>query len=440
MVSRAATRGASREVRTTGSPTHSQLATAASLGAVAGAAATAHRRWPAVVRGALVGAALLTASEAIARRRQRPDEIPALWHRILSSGAIAAPLGWFAEELGGDAADPRTVALVTGGAAGAMGVRPQKVAFGPVVGGLIGAAFRRWAPRTPAAIVAAGTVVAYRTLSAAVFRDPQLGLLAERAGPDDLPFVVPVAARGGYVGTGWVRELADELGGDYVRDAPDVGIVASLDDLAGSDFDPSAVDPLVREFYEHTTRFRLDIVPAWRAWVRPGYLLYTTLIARRLGQANVPMNQRQTQRGVVSRIDTIDVDHDDVIDVRGWIRAYADADEAIYVGIYTTYRHGGRGYISVGFPVPNGNFTATLVPRDHADGGLTLTSRSPLEHPGHYLSYVDADTGELTTLDVPGFAEELEVFVEDGQLVADHAFWLFGRPFLVLHYRMHREP
>jgi hypothetical protein len=426
-------------VGTTGAPTRSQLVTAALIGAVAGAASTAHRRWPVVVRGALVGAALLTASEALARRRQRPDEIPALWHRILSSGALAAPLGWIAGELGGDAPDPRTVALAAGGVAGTLGVRPEKVAFGPLVGGALGVSVGRWAPRTPAPIVAAATVVTYRILSAAVFRDPQLGLLAERAVPSDLPFVVPVAARGGFVGTGWVRELADELGGDLVRDAPDVGIVASLDDLAGPEFDPSAVDPLVREFYEHTTRFDLDIAPAWRTWVRPGYLLYATLVARRLGQANVPMNQRQVQRGVVSRIDTVDVDRDDVIDVRAWIRAYADTDEAIYVGVYTTYRYEGRGYVSVGFPVPGGNFTATLVPRDRAGGGLRLTSRSPLEHPGHYLSYVDADTGDLTTLEVPGFAEELEVYVEDGQLVADHAFWLFGLPFLVLHYRMHRE-
>ena len=40
--------------------------------------------------------------------------------------------------------------------------------------------------------------------------------------------------------------------------------------------------------------------------------------------------------------------------MRGWIRSFADTDEPIYVGIYTTYRHDGRGYVSVGFPVPHG--------------------------------------------------------------------------------------
>jgi hypothetical protein len=293
-----------------------------------------------------------------------------------------------------------------------------------------------------AARVAAVTVIAARSASAAVFRDEQVALLAERVSPDQLPFVVPLEARTRYVGTGYVQALADVLGGTYVRDARDVGIVASLDELAGPDFDPGAVHPRVREFYEHTTRFTLDITPAWRQWVRPGYLLYRTLVARPLGQANVPMNQREALRGVRSRIDTIDVDGDGVPEVRGWIRSFADTDAPIYVGIYTTYRHEGRGYVSVGFPLPQASFTATLAPRARDGGGLRLTSRSHLSHPGHYLTYVDPATRELTALAVHGFAEELDVFVDrsgsagDGELRAEHAFWLFGRPFLVLHYRI----
>jgi hypothetical protein len=49
--------------------------------------------------------------------------------------------------------------------------------------------------------------------------------------------------------------------------------------------------------------------------------------------------------------------------IRGWIRSFTDTDEPIYVGIYTTYRRGGRGYVSVGFPLPQASFTATLLPR-----------------------------------------------------------------------------
>ena len=254
----------------------------------------------------------------------------------------------------------------------------------------------------------------------------------------DLPFVVPRPARSRYVGTGYVRELAEELGAEYTGDVPDTGIVASLDALAGPAFDPGQVDPLVREFYEHTTRFALDIVPQWRLWVRPGYLLYRNAVARPLGQASIPMNQREAQRGIRSRIDTI-TGVDGTVSVRGWIRSFADDDEPIMVGIYTTYTHEDRGYVSVGFPVPEGSFTATLLPQSRPDRGLTLTSRVDDGQAGHYLTYVDTDADELTALAVHGFEEQLDVFVEGGVLHAEHAFWLFGFPFLTLHYRIARK-
>ena len=376
----------------------------------------------------------MAASEAVARHLQRPGEIPGLWHRILMSAALVAPLGWLAERVMG--AGPTAVATGAGAVAGAMGLRPQKVVLGPVFGVAMGRALATVDRDMPGSVVAASTVLAYRVVSAAVFSDAQVDLLAERVNPEDLPFVVPLESRTRYVGTDYVKALADVLGGTYVRAADDAGIVPSLDALAGPELDPSTVDPRVRRFYEHTSRFTLDIVPEWRPWVRPGYLLYRTMVARPLGQANVPMNQREALRGVHSRIDTIDVDDDGVADIRGWIRSFADDDAPIYTGIYTTYRHDDRGYVSVGFPLPNGSFTATLVPRARDGGGLTLSSRSDLDQPGHYLTYVDPETRELTALAVHGFAEELHVYVEDDQVRADHSFWVFGLPFLILHYRI----
>ena len=402
------------------------------------------RRWPrtvaarAVVLGALGGAAGLAAVDAVARARQRPGEIPALWSRIIASGAVAAPLGWAADRLAG--VGPVPVATVAGAAAGALGLRPQKVLLGPVVGVATGMGLRLTGARVPGAVAAAAAVVGFRVASGVLFRDPQLSLLAERVRAQDVPFVVPLASQTRYVGTGYVRSLAQLLGGEYTPDVADIGIVASLEALAGPSFDPAGVDPLVREFYEHTTRFALDIVPQWRMWVRPGYLLYRTLVARPLGQANVPIGpaggaarsaqpDRHHHRDPGSFFETI----------RGWIRSAADTGEPIYVGIYTTYRHSGHGYVSVGFPLPQASFTATLAPGAQPGGGLVLNSRSELDQPGHYLTYIDPVSSDLTTLGVRGFAERLDVFVDGGELRAEHAFWVFGFPFLVLHYRMHRK-
>jgi hypothetical protein len=420
------------------SPTVSQVVIAVLIGGVAGAALAARSNRVAAALSTIGGAVLLGVGKVFAYAGRRPIDNQALWYRILASGALVAPVGWLAGAT--TSARATQIGTATGMLAGLLGVRPQKVVLGPLVGAAVGWGLAAGGRRPSAAAVATVTMVSYRMLSAAVFRDAQVTLLAVRAKVADLPFVVPLEARSRYVGVDYVRSLAEVLGGTYVRDASDAGIVASLDDLAGPDFDPGAVAAQVREFYEHTTRFALDIVPEWRTWVRPGYLLYRSLLAKPLGQANVPMNQRQALRGVRSRIDTIDVDRDEILDVRGWIRSFAATGEPIYVGIYTTYRHDDRGYVSVGFPLPQSSFTATLAPYARAGGGLVLTSRSALPHPGHYLTFIEPGSRDLTTLGVPGFKEELDVYVADGELRADHAFWLFGLPFLVLRYRIRRKP
>jgi hypothetical protein len=424
--------------RDPGTSRKQSVAVAGVIGALAGAAMAGPRGARAAGLGAVAGAVAMGACEAAARARQRPGEIPPLWGRIAASAALAAPLGWAAGRLTG--AGPVAVGAATGTVGGLLGIRPQKVLLGPLFGAAVGRGLTARGHEVPAAVTAAVTMAAYRVTSALVFRDAQVSLLAEQVRAADLPFVVPRESRSRYVGTSYFRELAGVLGGRYVADASDVGIVPSVDELAGPDLDPAGIDPQVREFYEHTTRFTLDIVPQWRLWVRPGYLLYRTVVARPLGQANVPMNQRETQRGIRSRIDTISSADDGVVAIRGWIRSFADTDEPIYVGIYTTYRHGGRGYVSVGFPLPQASFTATLLPRARPGGGLVLTSRSDLDQPGHYLAYIDPASRDLTVLAVHGFAEQLDVYTRDGELRAQHAFSVFGLPFLVLHYRIHRKP
>ena len=89
---------------------------------------------------------------------------------------------------------------------------------------------------------------------------------------------------------------------------------------------------------------------------------------------------------------------------------------------------------------PDATFTATLAPQARPGGGLVLTSHSELEHPGHYLAVADRETGALSALAVHGFGDELQVFAEGSELRAEHAFTLFGTPFLVLDYAIRRKP
>src|SRR5207342_1863084 len=103
------------------------------------AALAAHRGPRGVVVGTLAGAAGLATSEWIARERQRPGEIPALWQRIATSAALLAPLGWAAGRVAH--AGPVAVGTGTGAIGGLLGIRPQKVVLGPLLGAAIGRAF-----------------------------------------------------------------------------------------------------------------------------------------------------------------------------------------------------------------------------------------------------------------------------------------------------------
>ena len=376
--------------------------------------------------GALVYAPL----EAIGAARRKPAAPKPLLGRIVASALLMALFGRL---LGLIYDAPLFIGLVSGAFVGALGLRATKVALGLLVGAAVALVLDE--PQ----LVAAATTVVYRSLTALIYRNrPLVKIMAEQVPAEELRYVVPFEARSKYVGADYVQQLAELRGGTFRRNPPDVGILASLDSLDGPDFDAGLVNPLIREFYEHTSRFKLTIIPEWRPWMKPGYELFKRFVAQPLGQAAIPSNIEEAQRGMVSTIDTITFEDEGEIDVRGWIRTFADSGDPIYVGIYTSFRHEGRGYVSVGFPIPSSNFTATLEPHNVDGDGLLLWSRSSLPFPGHYLSSVDSERDALTVLKLLAFHERIHVFVEDGALRTDHSFSLAGQRFLTLRYYIER--
>ena len=389
-------------------------------------------------RGALIGAALYAPAEVITSLRRGAAQVKPLWYRILSSALLMALLGWALGLIYGPD-EPLLTAMISGALLGLLGLRPGKAVLGLLVGAVVGAVFQALGGSVEPALVAAAVALTYRVIAAIAYRGRELiRVMAEEVPASELRYVVPFEARSRYVGADYVEQLAKVQGGTFRRNPPDVGILASLDSLEGPTFDPSRVHPLIREFYEHTSRFRLSIVPEWRRWMKPGYELFKLLVAQPLGQAAIPSNIEEAQRGMVSTIDTISLDGDEEIDIRGWIRTFADSGKPIYVGIYTTFRHQDRGYVSVGFPIPSANFTATLLPRNAGEHDFVLSSRTELEFPGHYLSSVDNERDALTVLKLLYFQERIFVYVTDGELKTDHSFDLAGQRFLTLHYEIER--
>ena len=267
--------------------------------------------------GALIGAALYAPAELITSIRKGPSELKPLWQRILSGALLMALFGWVLGLIYGPDA-PLPTAIISGALLGLLGLRPAKVALGLLVGVALGVLFEALDGGVESALVAASVAIVYRVVAAVAYRDrPLVRVMAEEVPAAELRYVVPFEARSRYVGADYVEQLAKIRGGTFRRNPPDVGIVASLDSLNGPTFDASRVHPLIREFYEHTSRFRLSIVPEWRRWMKPGYEIFKLVVAQPLGQAAIPSNIEEAQRGMVSTIDTIALeDGDEEIDIR----------------------------------------------------------------------------------------------------------------------------
>jgi hypothetical protein len=390
-----------------------------------------------ILPSAIIGALILGLAEAATDALRKPAQLKPLLYRILVAAFVGAAFGALLGLIFPDI-NKIVLGLIFGLLSGVFGLRLKSLGLGLVIGVVLGVIAEFYFPSMNTAIFGALAVFIYRVLSALIFRGQEVVQFdAERVPASEIMYVVPFEANSKYVGADYFSELARQEDGSFKRNLPGIGIVETMESMRGPYFDPDEVDPLIREFYEHTSRFKLSIVPVWKNRIKPLFWLFKRTIAQPMGQANLPFNMEEAQRGVVSYIDAIDFQCDDIIELRGWVRAFKETGEAIYVGVYTTFRHGDVGYVSVGFPLPEANFTATLLPYNHEGGKFVLKSRNTgYPYPGHYLT--TSENGNLTVLKLPTFDEEIEVYVEDGQLKTDHHFYLAGLNFLTLRYTIER--
>jgi hypothetical protein len=211
--------------------------------------------------GALVGAAVYAPAEVITTRNRSAGAIKPLWQRIFGSALLMALFGWLLGLIFGPD-EVLLTAIISGALLGLLGLRPAKAALGLLVGAALGVLAQAVDAGLESSLVAAAVAIVYRVIAAIAYRDrPLVRVMAEEVPAAELRYVVPFEARSRYVGADYVEQLAKIRGGTFRRNPPDVGILASLDSLDGPTFNAGRVHPLIREFYEHTSRFRLSIVP-----------------------------------------------------------------------------------------------------------------------------------------------------------------------------------
>ncbi len=218
----------------------------------------------------------------------------------------------------------------------------------------------------------------------------------------------------------------------------DAGLLADFDVLAGPGFDVTKADPLVRRFYERTSRFELDV---WSETRFPGrfflwLIVYT--VSRVMNQLNFPIFGLETSRGMTSEVLPLR-DASGRVAHTGWQRRIVSSGLVIYTGFYSTVRPPARPSpcVKVVFPVPRGNATVLLRPEYSAEGRFRLLSAGEGFGDVGFYRVLELDAERLKVRYLKTLRERFEVYTdEEGIPRCDHEVRFLGIVMLRLHYRM----
>lgn len=231
------------------------------------------------------------------------------------------------------------------------------------------------------------------------------------------------------------RYFEDFAAAEGLELGPAEGLLPSFGALRSGSFDPGAVDPRIRDFYERTRRFRLQLWSQWSPVHRPFGQLIDRIFARRLGQLRMPLAPLDTSRGVTSELLSLRSAGGEQL--TAWLRRRLLAGEVIYAGFYSvaTPPLAAAPCVRTVFPLPNGSASVFLRPEARPDGSFLLAS-PPARFGGPGFYFVVRDGPSAWAKAVPAMTEDIHVYAGDDELRTDHTLRLWGRTFLRLHYAM----
>ena len=244
----------------------------------------------------------------------------------------------------------------------------------------------------------------------------------------------PHTAPGG-VGDDWLTPF-ERNGQVRPPDARD-GLLESMADLDGPDFTVSRLDARIRDFYEHTASWRMEVWSQWNAFFAPGGELFARVWGRRVEQLALPVQPLSVSRGMSSVVRVVD----DAGTRAGaaWLRNLRSDGSRVYSGYYRVGRlpDNPQPHVYVSFPLESGSIQVYLAPRADPDGSFWLESRShSFGGDGAYSVVRFGDRWYASTVPI---RERFHVFVDDeGVLRTDHWLRLGRWQALRLHYRLDR--
>jgi hypothetical protein len=243
------------------------------------------------------------------------------------------------------------------------------------------------------------------------------------------------------IGPDFYAAYAREEGLELVEGDPETGLLTDFAALAGGCFDAARVRPEIRDFYERTALYGLDVRPEWSGPLRYSARTLIYLVSRNIQQLNLPVSPVPGDAGMSSELIGLRDPLTNESPYCGWLRRSLATGAVIYAGLYTTCALPGREgrFVKVVFPLPGGSATVVLRPENRPGGSLALVSAGEgFGDAGYYRVHRGPDD-RLRAKYVP-IKEEIHVFVDRaGTLRTNHTLAFWRARFLTLDYEISRR-
>lgn len=241
----------------------------------------------------------------------------------------------------------------------------------------------------------------------------------------------------GSQGDAWLDAFASQ---GMVADPPRAGLFDDMSALNGPGFRADDLDGLVRDFYEQTSAWAMDVWSQWNPLFAPGGAFITRYFGRRVRQLALPTSPLSVSRGMTSDVRVV-VDADDRRLGAAWLRTLVSDGSPVYSGFYGVQTPpgaaDGQPHVRVAFPLELGSVQVFLRPSVTAEGALRLVSRSrTFGEDGAYVSVLHR--GRWFAARAP-LREEFLVY-PDGEYTVrtDHRLAVGPLTAMRLHYRLAR--
>jgi hypothetical protein len=242
------------------------------------------------------------------------------------------------------------------------------------------------------------------------------------------------------VTTAWLEAEAARRGGALGPQDDGAGLLPSMAALDGPGFDSRRLRPEVRDFYEHTSAWQMEVWTGWSPLFWPGGELVSRLWGRRVEQLALPTRPLDVARGMDSQVTPIRDGSGSQV-AAAWTRTLRGSGRPVFSGAYSARTLPGADgpSVHVAFPLEAGNVQVFLRPSVVGDGGLLL--ESPAGRFGQDGAYVVVRDGGRTYAARVPLHETFRLDVDEhGVLRTDHELRLWGASAVRLHYKLDHEP